>query len=88
MPYSKRSFVFRKYKKLPEVVEQVKLQKRSEQYSLNRLKARLFNRVSKYEAHLAKNLFFCLGSPTRLDTIQPVQLNRLARRLSSTVPRG
>ena len=41
---------FRKYKKLPEIVEQEKLKKRADQYSLNRLKARLFNRVIYYLA--------------------------------------
>lgn len=40
----------RKFKKLPEVVEKEKLRKRTEQYSLNRLKARLFNR--KVQRHV------------------------------------
>ncbi|KAH3787914.1 hypothetical protein DPMN_166045, partial [Dreissena polymorpha] len=34
----------KKYKKLPEILEQQKMKKRQEEYSLNRLKARLFNR--------------------------------------------
>ncbi|XP_053407019.1 uncharacterized protein LOC123546728 isoform X6 [Mercenaria mercenaria] len=34
----------KRYKKLPEVIEQQKMKKRQDEYSLNRVKARLFNR--------------------------------------------
>ncbi|KAL3863913.1 hypothetical protein ACJMK2_005634 [Sinanodonta woodiana] len=45
------------YKKLPEVVEKEKLKKRAEEYSLNRLRARIFNKVSrKIEISLGKSL--------------------------------
>ena len=40
-------YYYRRYKKLPEVIEQQKIKKRQDEYSLNRVKARLFNRVSR-----------------------------------------
>ncbi|KAL4231892.1 Alstrom syndrome [Mactra antiquata] len=39
-----REITEKKYKKLPEVLERQKRQKREQEYSLNRIKARLFNR--------------------------------------------
>ena len=38
-------FLFRKYKSLPEVKQREILQKRSEEYRLNRLRAKVFNKV-------------------------------------------
>jgi len=48
--------VDRLYKKLPEVVAMKQVRKRDEDYSLNRLKARVFNRVSRSNSGSIYNL--------------------------------